>query len=146
MKRRFWYWITDALAVLALLGMTIFVLLRWPTLPELLPAHFAANGEISAWDDRGSLTLLLVLSWVMFAGMEVLSFFPQSWNIPKRTPRAYRAAGDAMAVLRLVLALFFAYMEFCTATCRGIGVWAMPLMLVLIAGNLAYLLVQSFRG
>ena len=51
-----------------------------------------------------------------------------------------------MAVLRLVLALFFAYMEFCTALVRGIGVWVLPALLVLIAGNLAYLFVQSFRG
>lgn len=146
MKRRFWYWITDALAVLILLGGTIFVLLRWPTLPELLPARFAANGEVSAWGDRSSLTLLLVLSWVMFTAMTVLGFFPQAWNIPRRTPRAYQAAGDAMAVLRFLLALFFCYMEFCTATCRGIGVWVLPALLVLVVGGVAYMLVQSFRG
>lgn len=146
MKRRFWYWVTDALGVLILLGMTIFVLLRWPSLPKQLPARFGAGGEITVWGDRSSLMLLLVLSWVMFAGMAVLSFFPQSWNIPKRTPRAYQAAADAMSVLRLILALFFAYMEFCTALCRGIGVWVMPAMLALVAGDVLYMLVQSFRG
>ena len=146
MKRRVWYWITDGLALLALLGGTIFVLLRWPSLPEQLPARFGADGSITAWGGSESLTLLLVLSWVMFAAMLVLSFFPQSWNIPRRTPRAYQAAGDAMAAIRLVIALFFVYLELCTALVRGIGVWVLPALLVLIAGNLAYLFVQSFRG
>ena len=146
MKRRFWYWITDALGLLTLLGVIAFVLLRWSSLPDRLPAHFAANGEISAWAGKSSLTLLLVLAPVMFAGMEVLSFFPQSWNVPRRTPRALQATADAMAVLRLVLALFLSYLAFCTATCRGIGAWVLPVTAVLLLGNLAYLLVNSFRG
>lgn len=146
MKRRFWYWITDALALLVLLGATVFVLVRFPSLPEQVPAHFGARGEITDWSGKSSLILVLVLSWVMLAGMEVLSLFPQSWNIPRRTPRAYQAAADAMAVLRLTLALLFGYLEFCTALCRGLGVWAMPAMLALVAGDVLYMLVQSFRG
>ena len=146
MKRRFWYWITDALGLLTLLGVIAFVLLRWSSLPDRLPAHFAANGEISAWAGKSSLTLLLVLAPIMFAGMEVLSFFPQSWNVPRRTPRALQATADAMAALHFTLALFFAYLILCTALCRGLGAWMLPVLLVLILGNLVYLLVNTFRG
>ena len=53
MKRRVWYWITDGLALLALLGGTIFVLLRWSSLPEQLPARFGADGSITAWGGSG---------------------------------------------------------------------------------------------
>ncbi len=51
-----------------------------------------------------------------------------------------------MAAIRLVIALFFVYMELCTALVRGIGVWVLPALLVLVVGNVAYILVRSFRG
>ncbi len=146
MKRRFWYWITDALAVLALLGGTIFVLLRWPSIPAQVPVRFGAGGEITNYGSKaGSLGLLLVLSWVLFVSTLVLSFFPESWNVPRRTPRAYQAAGDGMAALRFILALFFVCLELCTALVRGLPVWLMPVLVVAVAGCIGYMLVQTLR-
>ena len=146
MKRRFWYWITDALAVLALLGITVYLLIRWPSLPARLPSGFGVRGEITDWGSKaGSLTTLLVVSWIMFASLFVLSFFPQSWNIPRRTPRAYQATGNAMAVLRFLLSLIFSYVLACTSRCVDIGIWFLPLLIAVIVGNLVYILIQSFR-
>lgn len=52
MKRRVWYWITDALGLLILLGVTVFVLLRWQSIPAQVPAHFGAGGEITAYGKK----------------------------------------------------------------------------------------------
>ncbi len=146
MKRRFWYWITDALALLALLGVTVFVLIRWRAFPAQLPAHFGGDGAATNYGNKaGALLTPLVLSWVVFASMEVLSFFPQSWNVPRQTPRAYQAVGDSLAALRLILALLFAYLIVCTALCRGLGVWFLPAMLALVLGDVLFLLIHSFR-
>lgn len=147
MKRRFWYWITDALGALLLLGISVFVLLRWQSIPVQVPAHFGAGGQITGYGNKASdLGMLLVLAWVMFVGMQVLAFFPQSWNIPRRTPRAYQAAADALAALRLCLALIFGYLLFCTALGRGLGAWFFPLMLVFVGGSVLYMLIGALRG
>lgn len=147
MKRRFWYYITDALGLLFLLGVTVFVLVRWQTIPAQVPAHFGAGGEITSFGNKASgLTSLMIFAWIMAIAMEVLGFFPQSWNIPRRTPRAYQAAADALAVLRVGMNAFLAYLLLCTALCRGLGVWLFPVLLVFVAGSLIYMLVQSFRG
>ena len=146
MKRRFWYWITDALAAAALLGATIFVLVRWQSIPAQVPVHFGSGGEITNYGNKASsLGLLLVVSWILFASTLVLSFFPQSWNVPRRTPRALQAAADGMAVLRFVIALFFVCLELCTALCRGLPVWILPALAVTVGGGLAYMLIQGFR-
>lgn len=146
MKRRLWHWLLDALTVLALLGATLFVLLRWGEIPAQVPAHFGAGGEITGYGSKtGALTPLLVFSWLMSVSMIVLGFFPQSWNLPRRTPRAYQAAADGLAVLRLGMGLFFGYMLLCTALCRGLGAWFLPVLLTVAGGPLAYILIQSFR-
>lgn len=146
MKRRFWYNITDALGLLMLLGVTVFVLVRWQSIPAQVPAHFGAGGEITAYGNKASgLVSLLVFIWIMAVAMEVLGFFPQSWNLPRRTPRAYQAAADTLAVLRVGLNAFLAYLLLCTALCRGLGPWLLPALIALVVGTLAYLLIQSFR-
>lgn len=51
-----------------------------------------------------------------------------------------------MAVLRVTLDAFLAYLLLCTALCRGLGPWLLPALIVLAVGSVAYMLVQSFRG
>ena len=133
----------QGLGMLLLIAATVFVLLRWRALPESIPSHFDAAGLPDAYGDKNSLISLLVVGWVAYLLFTVLSYFPQTWNLPVKTPRAYRIAGLMMPVLGLVLAFVFSWILTCTVLGRGLGAWFLPAVgagigipvLVLIVGG-----------
>ena len=116
----------QALGMLLLLAATVFVLLRWRTLPDTIPTSFDTAGLPDAYGSRNSLLSMLIVGWVAYLLFTVLSYFPQTWNLPVKTPRAYRIAGLMMPLLGLVLAFVFSWVLVCTVLGRGLGVWFLP--------------------
>ena len=49
------------LAVLCFLFTLVFMIVKYPSLPELLPSHFNARGEIDAWSGKASAAFFPVI-------------------------------------------------------------------------------------
>ena len=99
-------------APVLLLGALVFVLCRFPALPEKVPMHFNAAGEIDGYGGRASLLLMPLIGLVMDAVLAITARFPKSWNLGVRVTllnrvRVYRLARDMMAELRLAMAVLF---------------------------------------
>jgi uncharacterized membrane protein len=83
------------LSVLVMLGITAWILLSYPGLPETVATHFDARGEADDWGPRWS---LLVLAGVMVALsllLAALSGRPRAVNYPTEV-----TASNAQAVYR----------------------------------------------
>lgn len=163
MRQKIWYHIMTVLSFLALLGVTLFVLLRWSSLPAQIPVHYDGAGQPSGYGGRGELISLMVVSWLMLAVLTVLSFFPQTWNLPGtgrravriasfrtvsigavgQSPRALQAAADMLAVLRLEIALLFSWLLLCSSQAKPVGAWFLPVMLAAVLANVLVGLVRS---
>ena len=99
-------------APVLLLGTIVYLLLRLPHLPALIPSHYNAAGEIDGYSGRGSLLVMPVIGLVTVAVIAVTARFPKSWNTGVRLTainrvRVYRLMRDLMAELRLAIALMF---------------------------------------
>ena len=108
-----WQRILGILAPVVLLGSIAFVLIRFPHLPEQIPIHFNAKGEIDGWGGRGTLLIMPIIGLVMDAVLALSFRFPKSWNAGVRITlynrvRVYRILRDMMAETRLGMALLFA--------------------------------------
>ncbi len=139
MRQKLWYHIMTGLGFLLLLGATLFVALRWREIPDEVALHYDFLGNPTDWSGKGSLLGLLVLSWVMYAVLAVVSFFPQTWNTPGRpairvsmlgakpqSPRQLQAAADMLALMRVEMAALFSWLMLCTARGTGLGAWFLP--------------------
>ncbi len=136
----------QGLGLLFLLAVTVYILLRWQSVPAEIPARFDAAGNPTSFAPKGSLVSLLLISWVGYIFFTVVSYFPKTWNLPVKTPRAYRIAGMLMPVLGLVIALIFGWVSYCSAMSRSLGAWFLPSTLVGIGVPSLVLIVGSFRG
>ncbi len=145
MRPKLWHHITTVVAALILLGVTVFAVIRYGSVPDQIPTHFNVAGLADAYGSKSRIIVLLVLGWVSLIMMTVLSFFPNTWNVPKRTPRALSAAADMVTVMRLVVTLMFAWITICSVLCRGLGAWFLPAVLAGVFAPLVYLLVVSAR-
>ncbi len=107
-----WQRIAGILAPVILLGCLAFILIIWHTLPEQIPTHFNAAGEIDGYGGRGTLLFMPIFGLVMDLSIALTGRFPKSWNAGARVTvlnraRVYRLLRDLMADLRITMALFF---------------------------------------
>ena len=108
-----WQRILGILAPAVLLGAIVFVLIRFPSLPEQIPTHYNMAGEIDGYGGRFSLLLMPLIGLVMDGVLALVGRFPKSWNTGVRVTlynrvRVYRILRDMMAETRLGMALLFA--------------------------------------
>ena len=145
MRFKIYRLVLQILGLLVLLAVTVFILSRWQTLPEEIPSNFGISGQADSFAPKSSLISMLAVAWVGYVLFTVLSYFPRFWNLPVRSPRAYRIAGYIMPVLGLVLALIFGWVGLCSALGRGLGAWFLPVTLAAVAAPVIILIVAGFR-
>ena len=105
--------IAGVVAPALLLGSIVYILVIWHTLPEEIPTHYNASGEIDGYGGPGSLLLMPIIGLVTDLTVAICGRFPKSWNTGVRVTvlnrvRVYRLLRDLMADLRLCCALSFA--------------------------------------
>ena len=107
-----WQRIAGLLAPLILLGSFVYILIVWHSLPEQIPTHYNAAGEIDGYGGRGSLLIMPIIGLVTDLAVALTARFPKSWNTGVRVTvlnrvRVYRLLRDLIAELRLAMALLF---------------------------------------
>ena len=107
-----WQRIAGILAPVILLGCLATILIIWHRLPEEIPTHYNAAGEIDGYGGRGVLLLMPIIGLVMDLVIAIVGRFPRSWNVGVRVTvlnrtKVYRLVRDLMAELRLTMAVFF---------------------------------------
>ena len=56
----------NALSLLLLAGVTVWLCLTWGSIPAQVPLHYNAAGQIDRWGGKGTLMALGVIAWAMF--------------------------------------------------------------------------------
>lgn len=83
------------LALLADAAIVVWTLVRFPSLPEVIPVHFDMSGTADRMGERGSLLWLTALMVALVISLAWLSTRPRLFNLPvELTP------GNAQSVYR----------------------------------------------
>jgi len=147
--------------VLELLGWGVLLALwvwtgtSYSSLPDTIPTHFNAAGEADGFGRKASIVGLPLIATLLYIGLTLLNRVPHIFNFPTPvTPdnalRQYTNATRMIRYLKLILVLVFAGISFQTiqqanGTGEGLGLWFLPLTLVLIFMPLLYFVVKSFQ-
>ena len=147
--------LVEALGWLILLVLWGWTITHYSSLPETIPTHFNAAGNADGFGSKVSLIALPVIATLLFIGLTVLNRYPHIFNYPTSITqdnalRQYTLATRILRYLKLVLVLVFGGIEFMTiqnATGKGagLGVWFLPLTLVLVFLPLIYFVVKSLK-
>ena len=138
-------------SILLLAALFLFVLRRFGSLPEKIPGHYNAAGEVDRWGSRSELLTCPILSLVLFAVMFALERFPQIWNTGVEVTEenrefVYRTLRTMMAALELVFVLTFGALTVFQANAQPLPLLFLPIDLLLLFGTLAVFLIRLFRG
>ncbi|HJC60296.1 MAG TPA: DUF1648 domain-containing protein [Candidatus Dietzia intestinigallinarum] len=133
--------VTQVLRIASLLGivaLTAYVLVRYPSLPDVVPTHFDFRGEPDAFGSRSSLLWLVGVMTGLGALVAWLSTKPNLFNYPgeiteANAQRLYRE-GERMMVWVLA-GLAVVYLGVCLQILADAGATVVIVGLVLLLGS-----------
>jgi uncharacterized membrane protein len=138
-----------------LLALWIWTGMSYSSLPDTIPTHFNAAGEADGFGRKASIVSLPVVASLLYIGLTLLNRVPHSFNFPTHVTQdnalpQYTNATRMIRYLKLILVLVFAGISYQTiqqanGTGEGLGLWFLPLTLVLIFMPLLYFVIKSFQ-
>ena len=138
-----------------LLALWVWTGTNYSSLPDTIPTHFNAAGEADGFGRKASIVGLPLIATLLYIGLTLLNRFPHIFNFPTPiTPdnalSQYTNATRMIRFLKLILVLVFAGISFQTiqqanGTGEGLGLWFLPLTLVLVSMPLLYFVVKSLK-
>ncbi len=124
-------------------------LIFWNRIPDTLPMHYNAAGEVDNWSDKSSLILLFFVVALLMGVMSIAVYMVKI-NMESKYSKAaekseMRVAYPIVILMNLLVQLMFAYIMFCCVTCRPLGELFLPIFLTGIFAPLAYLIYKCGR-
>ena len=147
--------LVDLLGWIILLALWALTITHYSTLPDTIPTHFNGAGEADGFGSKASIIGLPVIATLLFILLTILNRYPHIFNYPSPVTqdnalRLYTLATRMLRYLKLVLLVVFGGIGFmtvqhATGKAAGLGVWFLPLTLVLTFLPLIYFVVKSVQ-
>ena len=110
---RLYHAVWNVFAPLLQIGILIWLVAAYPSLPDQIPMRYGAGGEITAWSGKGILWLLPIIGILDDVAMWGVQFIPRkNWNTCVRITAqnaafVYGCAHDMIAEMRFGMSLLF---------------------------------------
>ena len=97
-----YHFILEVLSILFIIGLLAFFLFSWGSIPDKLPGHYNAMGQIDRMTGKGHLIINYSIMLIMYLGMSILERFPQAWNTGVRVTKENRIRVYSVLKLSLI--------------------------------------------
>lgn len=139
----------------ALLGLWVYTLITFSSLPEIIPIHFDFQGHVDGTGSRGVVWLLPTIGSVIYVLLALVGNYPHTFNYPvsitpENAKRQYTIALRMMRTLRLSITLLMFLIQVMMVL-TAVGTLAEPPGWIIVAGlalvfaPIAYYLTRAFR-
>ena len=141
--------IMEYLCRIMLIGTLIYLLVCWSTIPDQIPTHYNAAGEIDDWGGKGMIWFTVIISWVLYLGISFIERYPDIWNTGveitrKNSEKVYRLLKYLIRTSKLIMtAVFFKFIIF-SFIVKALPGWFSPGFLLLWTGKGGFLLIRIF--
>lgn len=141
--------ILDLIAIMGLLALWAASVYGWTQAPLRVPIHFGIDGHPDVWsNNRNWLWLLPCVGTVQLVIFTAIRRFPHAFNYPvpitaENAAYQYTIAVNLVTWLNVEILLSLAYIQWQMARAAldhaiGLGVWFIPLFLLVILGTSSY--------
>lgn len=141
--------IIEAVALLLLLIMWAAILLTYSHLPQQVPLHFNAEGEIDRYGSKAELFIVPAIATLLYIALSFLNDYPHVFSYIRKVHRRnarilYTNSTKMLRMLKLSLMIVFCAIVFFSfrAAFNGAGLekWFLPVAIVLVLLPNLYLL------
>lgn len=136
-------------------GSIVFLMINWSALPEKVPAHFNAAGEVDRFGPKVEMIILPIAGAFVAGLMQWIERFPEKHNYPQRlnennAKEFYLVSRKMMNRLKNICLLFFALSSFEIITIaqgleNPLGNWLFPALIVSVAIVIVYGIIKQVK-
>ncbi len=140
-------------ALLLLVSLWMIVLYNYASLPEIIPIHYNASGEVDGYGNKIHILVLPLVATFLFGLLSYLIKFPHKYNYltritPENAARQYKYAARSLRAIRLSVVIIFLLIAYETLqhtrdTINQFGKWTLPFMLAIIFVPMFYYMIKS---
>ena len=133
-------WIWDIIGYSFYLGSLIFLIYNWNRLPDLVPAHYNALGDVDRWGSKMELFILPIVGAFIALLMQLFEKFPESHNYPERLSKEnikefYLLSRKLVNQIKNICLIIFALtliesVSIALGMGNGFGVWFLPISIL----------------
>ena len=132
------------------IGIPVYLLINWNQIPDSIPMHYDAMGNVDRWGDKGELIVLPIITLIMCLAISIIERFPQIWNTgvkitEENQERVYRALKNMVKITKLIVIADFSFMTIYSLLARDLPVLFTPVVLVLVFGNLIFWIIKLIK-
>ena len=129
--------IAEIFCMILLIVTTLYTIYMYIQLPEKIPIHYNAAGVIDRYGNKLEIFILLIVTWVMYIGLSLVTRVPQFWNTGVSVPaenkdRVYRILKNMLKIIKMEIIVIFCYLIYNTTTLYNLPKWFVPVFLVLL--------------
>jgi uncharacterized membrane protein len=140
----------EVTGLMIILGMIIFVCIKWSQLPDRIPGHYNIRGEVDRWGSKGEILTVPIMASFLYILLTVISFFPSSWNLPVKITetnreKLYECSRNLLITLKVEIVTVFFYLTYNVATAKKLAFSFMPVFLLTLFGTVAYFISKMYK-
>ena len=129
--------IAEVFCMILLIVTTLYTIYMYIQLPEKIPIHYNAAGVIDRYGNKLEIFILLIVTWVMYIGLSLVTRVPQFWNTgvsvtAENKDRVYRILKNMLKIIKMEIIVIFCYLIYNTTTLYNLPKWFVPVFLVLL--------------
>lgn len=147
--------IMEGLGFLALVLLLVLPIYFYPELPDRIPRHYDASGQVTAYGAKGMIWLMPIMGLITYAGLFFLNKVPHIFNYPtaitpENAEKQYRGATRMMRTLNLAIVFIFLYLTYSTIQTslgvqEGVGEFFMGVAMGLLTAIIVIYLAWSLK-
>ena len=135
-------WILDLIGYSFYISSIILLVIVWSKLPQEVPAHYNALGEVDRWGSKWELLILPMIGAFIAMMMQVFERYPEWHNYPKRFSESnasqfYLHSRKLINQMKNICLVIFAVILLESVSISlgwwaGSGVWFLPVLLLAV--------------
>jgi len=133
-------WVWDIIGLFVYFASIFFLIFVWNLLPDKVPGHYNALGEVDRWGSKAELFILPGVGLFILILMTVFERFPETHNYPKRfnesnAKQFYLHSRKIINQLKNICLIIFSLLLFESVSIAlgwwdGLGLWLLPIILI----------------
>lgn len=140
----------EILCLVMLVGLTLYLVIGWDSLPDRIPAHYDWEGNIDRWGSKGELLITPIMSWLLYLMITGFEQIPEKWNTgvqvtEENKVRVYRVLRYMLKSLKFIMVADFTYLTVNSIMGRPLSGWFTVIVLGVVFGDLIFWLVKLAR-
>ena len=142
--------IIEMITIILLFLVCAYLIVSWDTLPSKIPAHYNASGIVDRLGNKNEILMIPIISFVLYGLLTIVSFFPTTWNVPVKITEenrqfVYLNLKTMLLLIKMYIIILFAYIMYSNIKTQSLGIWFLPLILIIIFGTVIYYITKVCR-